>query len=155
MNLSVYTDGACRGNPGVGGWGFYIPSENVAIYGGSIVTTNNKMELTAIAKALRYVIDNLSDKVKVVAIHTDSAYCLNALTNWIYNWIESGWLNAKKQPVANQELFQSIIKLRHSLEDLGISLNFVKVKGHSTDVGNNKADALANKGADYAKGLKR
>ena len=138
--IEIFTDGACRGNPGKGGWGAIIRSDGKeeAIYGGQNDTTNNIMELTAAIKALEYLPENSS-----VVLTTDSKYVMQGITEWIENWKSRGWKTAKKKPVLNQGLWQRL--------DTLTNLHTIKwqwVKGHSGHRENEMADQLANKGID-------
>jgi len=139
-NVIIYTDGACSGNPGKGGWGailFYKGAEK-EIYGGDKDTTNNRMELTAIIKAL----ETLKKQCKI-EIYTDSKYVKDGITGWIFNWKKNNWKTANKKPVKNQELWQ---KLDELVQKYDIEWNWVK--GHSGDINNDRADALARKGVE-------
>lgn len=135
-NVTIYTDGACSGNPGPGGWAallMYGDKERV-ITGYEAHTTNNRMELAAVVESLRV----LKEKC-LVAVHTDSSYVANAFNeNWIEGWVKRGWKTADKKPVKNQDLWEELLKQmdRHQV-------TFVKVKGHSTDEFNNRVDRLA------------
>lgn len=135
-NVTLYTDGACSGNPGAGGWGaVLLYGENRAeLSGGEAETTNNRMELTAVVKGL----ERLKYPCKV-AIYSDSAYVVNAFTQgWISNWEKNGWKKADNKPVLNVELWQKLLdltKLHH--------VRFCKVKGHADDELNNRCDELA------------
>ena len=134
--ITVYTDGACSGNPGPGGWGAILQynSHIKEIYGGEEETTNNRMELTAAIRAL----ETLKEPCKV-DLYTDSAYLCRAFTeNWIVNWQRNGWKTSQKQPVENQDLWQELIRLS-SIHDV----DWHKVKGHSDNENNNRCDALA------------
>lgn len=138
--IEIFTDGACRGNPGKGGWGAIIRSDGKeeAIYGGQNETTNNIMELTAAIKALEYLPENSS-----VVLTTDSKYVMQGITEWIENWKSRGWKTANKKPVLNQGLWQRL--------DTLTNLHTIKwqwVKGHSGHRENEMADQLANKGMD-------
>ena len=138
--IEIFTDGACRGNPGKGGWGAIIRSDGKeeAIYGGQNETTNNIMELTAAIKALEYLPENSS-----VVLTTDSKYVMQGITEWIENWKLRGWKTANKKPVLNQGLWQRL--------DTLTNLHTIKwqwVKGHSGHRENEMADQLANKGMD-------
>ena len=138
--IEIFTDGACRGNPGKGGWGAIIRSDGKeeAIYGGQNETTNNIMELTAAIKALEYLPKNSS-----VVLTTDSKYVMQGITEWIENWKLRGWKTANKKPVLNQGLWQRL--------DTLTNLHTIKwqwVKGHSGHRENEMADQLANKGID-------
>ena len=134
--LNIYTDGACKGNPGIGGWGAILEYGNTKkeIKGYSINTTNNIMELTAVIKAL----ECLNRKCKIV-ITTDSNYVKNGITDWIKSWKNNGWKTAKKSPVKNKELW---IKLDLLVENHDIDWKWIK--GHSGHPQNERADELAN-----------
>lgn len=134
--ISIYTDGACSGNPGKGGWGaLLIAGENKKeISGAEKDTTNNRMELTAPIEALKLV--KRPCKIK---LYSDSAYLVNAFTNgWIYNWQKNGWKTADKKDVKNRDLWEEIYKFTqiHKIE-------WIKVKGHSDNEYNNLCDKLA------------
>lgn len=134
--VDIYTDGACSGNPGPGGWGVVIllPQSKKQISGSENETTNQRMELMAVIKALEVL--NEPTNVK---IHTDSAYVMNAFEqNWFDNWQKNGWKNSRGKPVANRDLWQRLLDLvsQHEVE-------WVKVKGHSGDKYNEEADRLA------------
>jgi len=134
----IYTDGACKGNPGPGGWGVFMRYNNQEkeLYGGERETTNNQMELMAAIIAL----ETLTKPCQVV-LHTDSKYVLQGITEWMVNWKKRGWKTAAKKPVKNEELWRRLDSALQNHE-----INWVWVKGHSGDAGNDKADMLANKG---------
>ena len=136
----IYTDGACRGNPGPGGWGVLIEygESNKQLYGGDISTTNNKMELTAAIMALK----EIKEPCEII-LYTDSKYILQGIEEWIYNWKKRGWRGANKKPVKNIDLWKELDELR---DEHNIKWNWVK--GHSGDPGNETADMLANRGID-------
>ena len=136
----IYTDGACRGNPGPGGWGVLIKygESGKQLYGGDISTTNNKMELTAAIMALK----EIKEPCEVI-LYTDSKYVLQGIEEWIHNWKKRGWRGANKKPVKNIELWKELDELR---DEHNIKWNWVK--GHSGDPGNEAADMLANRGID-------
>ena len=136
----IYTDGACRGNPGPGGWGVLIEYGELSkqLYGGDASTTNNKMELTAAIMALR----EIKEPCEVI-LYTDSKYVINGIEEWIHNWKKRGWIGSNKKSVKNIELWKELDKLRH---EHTIKWNWVK--GHSGDPGNETADMLANRGID-------
>ena len=138
--IRIYTDGACRGNPGPGGWGAVLIYEDYRkeIYGGSLLTTNNIMELTAVIESLKKIKFTSS-----IIITTDSKYVKDGITKWIYNWKKKNWKTANKKPVKNKELW---IELDNSIQDHKITWEWVK--GHSGHTENERADFLANKGID-------
>jgi ribonuclease HI len=136
----MYTDGACRGNPGPGGWGVWLQSggKDKELYGGQQDTTNNRMELTAAIRGL--VALKLDCKV---VLYTDSQYVRKGITEWIEQWKQRGWKTAARKPVKNADLWRELdaAVISHQVE-------WRWVKGHSGDPGNEKADELANRGID-------
>ena len=138
----VYTDGACKGNPGPGGWGAWLRSGQAEreLWGGERQTTNNRMELTAVIEAL----GALTRPCKV-AVYTDSEYVRNGITSWIHNWKLRGWKTADRKPVKNAELWRRLDELA---QQHAVSWHWVK--GHAGDPGNERADALANRGCESA-----
>ncbi|MBT2334646.1 ribonuclease HI [Variovorax paradoxus] len=142
----IYTDGACKGNPGPGGWGAWLKSgaTEKELFGGELNTTNNRMELTAVIEGLAA----LKRPCKVI-LYLDSQYVRMGITEWIRGWKAKGWRTSTKQPVKNVELWQKLDKL---VADGGHLIEWRWVKGHSGDVGNERADMLANRGVDKALG---
>lgn len=142
----IYTDGACKGNPGPGGWGAWLKSGPTEkdLFGGELNTTNNRMELTAVIEGLAA----LKRPCKVL-LYLDSQYVRKGITEWIRGWKAKGWMTASKQPVKNVELWQKLDKL---VAEGGHQIEWRWVKGHSGDPGNERADMLANKGVDKALG---
>ncbi len=138
--VEIYTDGACRGNPGPGGWGVLLIAgkRRKELYGGERNTTNNRMELRAAIEAL-----NALNGEQNVILHTDSKYVMDGLNNWLPAWKKRGWVTAAKKPVKNQDLWQALDEAasRHD-----VRWNWVR--GHTGNAGNEQADALANKGID-------
>jgi len=138
--LSIYTDGACRGNPGPGGWGavlIYRDSQK-ELFGGADNTTNNRMELQAAIEGLRALKRGCE-----LTLYTDSQYVRQGITDWIDGWKKRGWKTAAKKPVKNADLWQAL-----DLETQRHSINWVWVKGHAGNEGNELADQLANRGID-------
>jgi ribonuclease HI len=135
----VYTDGACKGNPGPGGWGAWLRwgGHERELWGGEAQTTNNRMELTAVIQALSAL-----KRPCTVQLFTDSEYVRNGITTWIHGWKQRGWKTADKKPVKNEALWRELDLLaqRHRVE-------WRWVRGHAGDPGNERADALANRGA--------
>jgi len=136
----VYADGACRGNPGPGGWGAWLTSGGAEreLFGGEPLTTNNRMELTAVIEALASL-----KRRCAVTIYTDSAYVKDGITTWIHGWKTRGWKTADNKPVKNVDLWQRLDVL-----NTGHRVTWRWVKGHAGDPGNERADRLANKGVD-------
>jgi ribonuclease HI len=145
-DVVMYTDGACKGNPGPGGWGVWLRSgdHEKELFGGELNTTNNRMELKAVIEGLSAL-----KKPCTVALYLDSQYVRKGITEWIKGWKAKGWKTASKQPVKNAELWKELDAL---VEDSGHTIEWRWVKGHSGDVGNERADMLANKGVDQALG---
>ena len=140
--LEIFTDGACKGNPGPGGWGAVIRygKHEKEISGGEPDTTNNRMELAAAIQALKILIEPCHIK-----LHTDSKYVLDGITKWIHGWQRNGWKNASKQPVRNADLWRDLIDAvaRHQVE-------WIWVKGHNGHPENERADRLASDAAEAA-----
>lgn len=138
-DVVIYTDGACKGNPGPGGWGAWLRSgeHEKELSGGEPLTTNQRMELTAAIEALTAL-----TRPSTVVLYTDSRYVLGGITSWIQGWKRNGWKNSAKQPVKNADLWRALdaAAARHTID-------WRWVKGHAGDVGNERADALANAGA--------
>ena len=140
--INIYTDGACKGNPGPGGWGALLEYEGYTkeIKGFSPLTTNNIMELKAVIEALKII--KYSSKIIIM---TDSKYVKNGISDWINNWKAKGWKTANKKPVKNKELWQELDNLSSNHE-----IEWKWVKGHAGHPGNEKADQLANEGIENA-----
>lgn len=143
----IYTDGACKGNPGPGGWGVLLRSSDGSekeLFGGELTTTNNRMEMTAVIEALTAL-----KRPCTVTLHLDSQYVLKGITEWLVGWKAKGWKTAAKQPVKNVDLWQ---KLDALVAGGGHTIDWRWVKGHAGDPGNERADALANRGVEQALG---
>ena len=138
--VRMWTDGACKGNPGPGGWGVLIRWDAVEkeLYGGEASTTNNRMELRAVIEGLRAL-----KRPCTVQLHVDSSYVMNGMQKWIHGWKRNGWRTADKKPVKNGELWR---ELEAEVERHDVT--WVWVKGHAGDPGNERADELANLGVD-------
>ena len=138
--VDIYTDGACKGNPGVGGWGALLRygGRTRELHGGEPHTTNNRMELTGVIRALEALTRHCRARV-----HTDSRYVQQGISRWIHDWKKRGWRTADKKPVKNEDLWRRLDELagRHEIE-------WVWVKGHAGHDGNERADALANLGVE-------
>ena len=138
--IKIYTDGACKGNPGPGGWGALIiyATEEKEIYGGENLTTNNRMELKAVIMALREI-----NSGRDITIFTDSSYVQKGISEWIFKWKQNGWRSSNRKPVKNKDLWVD-------LDDISskFAIKWEWVKGHSGDPGNERADYLANKGCE-------
>jgi ribonuclease HI len=141
--IEIYTDGACKGNPGIGGWGALLSSggKTRELFGGEAHTTNNRMELTAVIRAL----EALKRRCRV-RLHTDSKYVQQGISEWIHAWKKRGWKTADKKPVKNEDLWRELdaLAVQHDIE-------WLWVKGHNGHDGNERADELANMGAATVK----
>ncbi len=136
--IDIYTDGACSGNPGPGGWGalLVVNGDETELCGGEPATTNNRMEMMAAIQALESLPEGVTAR-----LHTDSTYLKNGITSWIHSWKARGWKTADRKPVKNVDLWQRLETAieRHNVE-------WIWVKGHAGHDGNERADALANRG---------
>lgn len=139
-HVVIYTDGACKGNPGPGGWGAYLKSEGFEkeLWGGERETTNNRMELTAVIEGLAAL-----KRPCRVSLYLDSQYVRQGITEWIHGWKRKGWVTAAKQPVKNADLWRKLDGLVHAGPH---QIEWHWVRGHAGDPGNERADALANRG---------
>ncbi|HIG64954.1 MAG TPA: ribonuclease HI [Methyloprofundus sp.] len=140
QRVEIYTDGACRGNPGPGGWGVWFKRGDTEkeLYGGELETTNNRMELMAAIQALEALNQPYS-----VTLYSDSKYVLQGITEWIVNWKKRGWKTAANKPVKNEDLWRRLDAAMQKHE-----IDWLWIKGHSGNPGNEKADQLANQGVD-------
>ncbi len=145
-SVHIYTDGACKGNPGPGGWGVLMLSGNTEkeLFGGELGTTNNRMELMAVIQALQAL-----KRPCAVTLHVDSQYVLKGITEWLPGWKRKGWRTAAGQPVKNVELWQWLEKL---VAEGGHAIDWRWVRGHNGDAGNERADVLANRGVEQVLG---
>jgi ribonuclease HI len=136
--VEIYTDGACKGNPGVGGWGVLLRYGDTRreLHGGEALTTNNRMELTAVIRALEVLKRRCE-----VRLHTDSQYVQQGISTWIHDWKKRGWRTADKKPVKNEDLWRRLDELA-----AGHDVEWIWVEGHAGDPGNERADELANLG---------
>lgn len=138
--IEIYTDGACKGNPGVGGWGALLVAgtKEKELFGGERETTNNRMELMAVIRALGAL-----KRPCHIVLHTDSQYVLKGITEWITGWKAKGWKTASKAPVKNVDLWQELDAAQHTHQ-----IEWRWVRGHTGHPGNERADQLANRGVD-------
>jgi ribonuclease HI len=144
-HVEIYTDGACKGNPGPGGWGVLLRAGNgqeKELFGGERETTNNRMELMAVIQALQAL-----KRPCAVSLYLDSEYVRKGITEWIHGWKAKGWRTAAKQPVKNADLWQTLDALVHGGAH---RIEWHWVKGHAGHVDNERADALANRGVEQA-----
>lgn len=142
----LYTDGACKGNPGPGGWGAWLQSgpHSKELFGGEANTTNNRMELMAVIQGLKAL-----KRPCKVALYLDSQYVRQGITEWIHSWKKKGWKTASNQPVKNADLWRELDTLVHD----GVHhIEWHWVKGHAGEPGNEKADELANRGVEQLRG---
>ncbi|MFA6178766.1 MAG: ribonuclease HI [Methylophilaceae bacterium] len=140
LHVEIYADGACKGNPGPGGWGAWLSfdGKEKEMFGGELLTTNNRMELTAVIRALEALKRECDVKV-----YTDSVYVQKGITEWIHGWKLRGWRTSDKKPVKNDDLWKQLDGLAQQHK-----IQWIWVKGHAGDVGNERADGLANQGVE-------
>ena len=138
--VDIYADGACKGNPGRGGWGAWLSygGREKELCGGELLTTNNRMELTAVIRALEALTRGCR-----IRVHTDSQYVQKGISEWIHGWKKRGWRTADKKPVKNDDLWRRLDELAalHEIE-------WIWVRGHDGNAGNERADQLANRGVE-------
>ena len=140
MDVDIFTDGSCKGNPGPGGWGAILRSgtHEKELWGGARETTNNRMELTAVIESLKALKRRVT-----VRVHTDSTYVQQGITTWIHGWKKNGWRTKAKEPVKNADLWQALDELV-----AGHDISWHWVKGHAGHPENERADQLANRGVE-------
>lgn len=140
--VTIYTDGGCHGNPGVGGWAciIIVGEREIELSGGEAHTTNNRMELSAAINALSQILQNAEWRTSRVTVYSDSQYVKNGITSWIDNWKKNGWRTAAKKPVLNQDLWQKLDALC-----AGLGVEWKWVKGHAGNKYNERCDALCQK----------
>lgn len=140
LTINIYADGGCRGNPGPGGWGVLMQAGSIEkeLCGGEHATTNNRMELTAVIRSLESL-----KRPSTINVHTDSQYVQKGISEWIHNWKRNGWRTSDKKPVKNADLWQILDGLAKQHQ-----IKWIWVKGHAGHPGNERADALANRGID-------
>ena len=140
LTINIYADGGCRGNPGPGGWGvlMQVGAVEKELCGGERDTTNNRMELTAVIRSLEAL-----KRPSTINVHTDSQYVQKGISEWIHNWKRNGWRTSDKKPVKNADLWQTLDGLANLHQ-----IKWIWVKGHAGHPGNERADALANRGID-------
>lgn len=154
MEITLYTDGSSRGNPGKGGWGTIVfRGDKVEEFGGrDAMTTNNRMEITALIEGLKYVFTEVSEKkeaIKKVHVFADSEYVLKGISTWMKGWKKNGWKTSTKKPVLNQDLWQVVDDYVEQLQAVyGVSFIWNHVKGHSGHELNDRADEIATTFAD-------
>ena len=141
--IDIYTDGACSGNPGPGGWGAILRKDATEkeLFGGELLTTNNRMEMMAVIEALRALKGPVEARV-----HTDSQYVQKGISEWIHGWKRRGWKTSNKEPVKNEDLWRELDRLaaQHKIE-------WIWVKGHAGHPENERADVLARRGVELAR----
>ena len=140
--VEIYTDGACKGNPGIGGWGALLQHDGKTreLFGGESRTTNNRMEMTAVIRALEAL-----QPGSRVRLHTDSQYVQQGISEWIHAWKKRGWRTADRKPVKNEDLWRRLDELAREHE-----IEWLWVRGHQGHPGNERADELANRGVAEA-----
>jgi len=145
-NIIAFTDGACSGNPGPGGWGVLLRygEHEKELFGGEAATTNQRMELQAAIEALKAL-----KKPNAITLYSDSKYVIEGITSWIHGWKRNGWKNAAKKPVSNDDLWKELDALNHCHD-----VSWQWIKGHAGHEGNERADALARRGIPKPKRTK-
>lgn len=159
LYIKIYTDGACSGNPGAGGWAALllisknkdlflsdnkdIKVKKILLKGGQKHTTNNRMELIAVIKALDFIVKNFSEYQHNIQLYSDSSYVINSINNnWLFNWVKNGWQTSRGIEVANKDLWEELLVL-DEFDNVLSTTTFIKVKGHSGDTYNEYVDKIA------------
>ena len=152
MKITIYTDGSSRGNPGPGGWGAVIITDDevIELGGSEVLTTNNRMELSGALHGLREI-DDTNKKIQEVEVCTDSQYVKKGMMEWIDGWIKKGWVGSTKKPVLNKDMWESLKKEEDRIKKGGIKVMWKYVPGHSGVVMNERADVIATACADSVK----
>ena len=147
INITIYCDGACSGNPGPGGWGSIVIGGDLVteLGGAATATTNNRMEMTAVLEALHFCLKNYSKgEIEAIQIFTDSVYVIRGITQWIFGWKKRGWKNAANEEVSNQDIWIELDKVVRSIKtDVECEIKWNFVKGHSGVLGNERCDVIA------------
>ncbi len=149
--ITIYTDGSSRGNPGPGGFASIIVIHNqrvIELGGHSEHTTNNKMELSGVIEGLKVSLNNIDVNIKNIKVYSDSKYVLNGITSWIHGWKKNNWRTAAKKEVLNQDLWQELDKLVETVSQRDVKIEWNYVKGHADNPYNNRADIIATTCAD-------
>lgn len=151
-NIIVHGDGACSGNPGVGGWASLLEydGKNIVITGGSPDATNNQMELASLIATFDHIIKN--KLVGKIILNFDSMYVLDGTSKWLNNWSKNGWKGSNKKPIKNKEMWQEVYNLRSQILKMGCTIEYVHVKGHSGHEYNEYVDQLAVGACEHTKG---
>jgi ribonuclease HI len=152
-NITIYTDGSSRGNPGPGGFASIVIVDGLKVieFGGHDKhTTNNKMELSGVIEGLRISLNNVTQDIKHITVYSDSKYVLNGISSWIHNWKKNNWKTSAKKEVLNQDLWQKLDKLVETVSQKNIMIDWNYVKGHADNPYNNRADIIATTCADEA-----
>lgn len=150
-NITIYTDGSSRGNPGPGGFASIVVfhNERVIEFGGhNEYTTNNKMELVGVIEGLKVSLNNIDENIKSVKVFSDSKYVLQGISSWIHSWKKNGWRTSSKKEVLNRDLWQELDKLAETVSQKGIQIEWNYVKGHADNLFNERADLIATTCAD-------
>lgn len=149
--VKIYTDGACSGNPGPGGWAVVVnlDKECKRYFGSEASTTNNRMELTAVLKCLEKILKNMDSNVSF-EVYSDSAYVVNTINSgWLEGWQKGGWYTKQKEPVKNRDLWEQVLSCLQQLQEAGQKVTLIKIKGHAGNTFNELCDKLAKEALLY------